>query len=66
MRFGESCDLHYWWYYQSKRINKRISIPLEHGDMYIMNFKATGNDWKKKYLYIKTYNIHVKNILYSI
>ena len=51
MRFGESCDLHYWWYYQSKRINKRISIPLEHGDMYIMNFKATGNDWKKKNIY---------------
>ena len=23
MRFGESCDLHYWWYYQSKRINKK-------------------------------------------
>ena len=51
MRFGESCDLHYWWYYQSKRINKRISIPLEHGDMYIMNFKATGNDWKQRNIY---------------
>ena len=51
MRFGESCDLKYWWYYQNKRINKRINICLEHGDMYIMNFKATGNDWKKKNLF---------------
>ena len=51
MRFGESCDLHYWWYYQSQRINNRISIPLNHGDMYIMNFKATGNDWKSRNKY---------------
>lgn len=46
MRFGESCDLHYWWYYKNKRINKRISIPLDSGDIYIMNEKACGNDWK--------------------
>ena len=46
MRFGESCDLHYWWYYKNKRIKKRISIPLDSGDIYIMNEKACGNDWK--------------------
>ena len=28
------------------RINKRISISLDSGDIYIMNTKATGNDWK--------------------
>ena len=31
-----------------ERIKKKISIPLEHGDIYIMNFKASGNDWKSK------------------
>ena len=51
MRFGESCDLHYWWYYKTKRVNKRISIPLDSGDIYIMNDKATGNDWKKKNIF---------------
>jgi len=51
MRFGESCNLHYWWYYQSKRINNRISIPLDNGDIYIMNFKAAGTDWKKRNIY---------------
>ena len=51
MRFGESCDLCYWWYYNSKRINNRVSIPLENGDLYIMNYKATGNDWKKKSIF---------------
>lgn len=51
MRLGESCDLHFWWYYNAKRIKKKISIPLEHGDIYIMNFKASGNDWKSKKIY---------------
>lgn len=51
MRFGESCDLHFWWYYNAKRINKRISIPLNSGDIYIMNEKAVGNDWRKKNIY---------------
>jgi hypothetical protein len=51
MRFGESCDLHYWWYYKAKRINNRISIPLDSGDIYIMNQKATGNDWKKRNIF---------------
>lgn len=51
MRLGDSCDLCYWWYYNSKRINNKILIPLENGDLYIMNYKATGNDWKKKTIF---------------
>ena len=47
-RFGESLDLNYWWYYQYKRLNNKITIPLDHGDIYIMDEKASGFDWKSK------------------
>lgn len=48
MRFGETLPLYYWWYLQSKRIGKRIEIPLDHGDIYIMSERASGFDWKKR------------------
>lgn len=47
-RFGQSLDLNYWWYYQNKRLNNKITIPLHHGDIYIMDEKASGFDWKSK------------------
>lgn len=48
VRLGETCPLHYQWYYQSKPVGERIKLVLNHGDIYVMSAKAVGNDWKKK------------------
>jgi hypothetical protein len=39
--------LHFQWYYDWKIISEKITIMLNHGDMYMMNEKAVGCDWKK-------------------
>lgn len=41
-------EIHWQWYEMSKRIGKRIIVPLYHGDCYIMSEKASGFDWKKR------------------
>jgi hypothetical protein len=47
VRLGESFPLHYYWYENSKRVGKRITLPhLNEGDVYIMSDKAVGYDWK--------------------
>jgi hypothetical protein len=38
--------LHFQWHYQGQEIGERKSIELHDGDMFIMNEKATGNDYK--------------------
>ena len=39
-------ELHWQAYYKYKQIGNVTKVELNHGDMYIMNKKATGNDWK--------------------
>jgi hypothetical protein len=51
VRIGASLPLHYQWFYKGKSVGERIILELNHGDMYIMSQKATGNDWKKKNIY---------------
>tara|TARA_Y100000741_G_C18215545_1_gene543587 strand:+ start:357 stop:1151 length:795 start_codon:yes stop_codon:yes gene_type:complete len=51
IRLGGNNDLHFRWYKNRKRVNNRISIPLENGDIYIMSSKASGNDWRDKNIY---------------
>lgn len=48
VRLGTSLDIHFQWYIENKSIGKRIIIPLNGGDIYIMSEKAVGTDWKKK------------------
>ncbi len=48
IRLGYDWPLHYQWYQNSKRIDDMFTITLEHGDIYFMSDKATGNDWKKR------------------
>ena len=48
LRLGETIPLHYQWFKYSKPIGERIKFNIDHGDIYIMSEKATGNDWKKK------------------
>ena len=45
---GESRPIHWQWYQYSKPIGERIKFTLDNGDMYIMNEKTTGYDWKKR------------------
>jgi hypothetical protein len=51
LRLGDSLDLHYQWFFKGKPEGDRIIVPLDGGDIYVMNEKAVGTDWKKKNIY---------------
>lgn len=46
-RLGTAIPLTYRWYYQKESVTDPIPVTLNHGDVYFMSEKATGNDWKK-------------------
>lgn len=48
IRLGATIPLVYQWYLNSERVGSKIYLELDHGDIYIMSEKATGNDWKKR------------------
>lgn len=48
IRLGGSLDIHYQWYKDSESVGKRVIVPLNGGDLYMMSEKAVGTDWKKK------------------
>jgi hypothetical protein len=48
LRLGDQIPLHFQWFQRSKAISKATTIDLNHGDLYIISYKAVGNDWKKK------------------
>ena len=47
-RLGATFPLYYQWFHKGEAIGDRIEISLDHGDIYIMSEKATGNDWKTR------------------
>ena len=50
VRLGATIPLVYCWFYKNKNITPVINnrrLKLEHGDIYVMCQKATGDDWKK-------------------
>ena len=47
VRLGKTMCLHYQWFSRFKPIGDRCILNINHGDMYFMSEKATGNDWKK-------------------
>jgi hypothetical protein len=47
VRLGKSMPLHYQWFYRNKPVGDRIKLILNHGDIYVMSQKATGNDFKR-------------------
>jgi hypothetical protein len=51
IRLGESMDIHYQWFKEGLAVGKRVIVPLDGGDMYMMCEKAVGTDWKKKKIY---------------
>lgn len=48
LRLGRSFPLYFNWYLDGKRIGPRIDFDLNHGDIYIMDEKACGNDGRKR------------------
>ena len=50
-RLGASMPIRYAWYKKSERINEPVEFMLNNGDLYFMEDKATGNDWKKSSIY---------------
>jgi alkylated DNA repair dioxygenase AlkB len=51
IRLGATIPLVYQWFHNGNSIGKKIKLSLNHGDIYFMSEKATGNDWKKKSIY---------------
>jgi hypothetical protein len=47
LRLGDSIPLCFNWYHKSKPLGDKVTINLNHGDLYIMSSKAVGMDWKK-------------------
>jgi hypothetical protein len=45
LRFGEPMTLHYHWFEDCAPIGNLLTVILNHGDIYLMSEKATGNDW---------------------
>lgn len=46
--YGESFPICYQWYYQLNPVGRKIQLPLNGGDIYIMSEKTVGTDWKRK------------------
>lgn len=47
MRMGSPMNLKYQWFFEGKEVpDGDLELTLNRGDMYIMSYKATGNDWK--------------------
>ncbi|XWV24736.1 hypothetical protein QJ856_gp1047 [Tupanvirus deep ocean] len=51
VRIGATIPLVYQWHHKGQSIGQKMIFELNHGDIYIMSEKATGNDWKKKNLF---------------
>lgn len=51
IRLGATFPLYYQWYHMGCTIGERLTLNLDHGDIYIMGEKAVGSDWKKKTQY---------------
>ena len=47
-RLGETIPLHFKWYINSEPQSVKLTIMLNHGDIYCFSEKAVGTDWKKR------------------
>ncbi|MDF1853360.1 MAG: hypothetical protein P1U85_21160 [Verrucomicrobiales bacterium] len=50
-RLGDSFPLVYKWFKNSEAVSREIRINLNGGDLFFMEDKAVGWDWKKKKVY---------------
>ena len=49
---GKCMPMHFNYFWQWKQVGKRLIIPLDAGDLYVMSEGAVGTDWLKKQLEI--------------
>lgn len=63
VRLGATIPLHYQWFHKNAPIEDRIKLLIDHGDFYIMNNKATGNDWKRSSIYTLRHAAGAKKFL---
>jgi hypothetical protein len=65
IRLGASMPLYYQWYHKTKRVGEKFKIDLDCGDIYIMEEKAVGTDWKFRNSYTLRHaagcNQYIKN-----
>jgi alkylated DNA repair dioxygenase AlkB len=48
IRLGKDFPLCFYWHLGKDRISQQIDLELHSGDMYVMDKKACGFDWKRK------------------
>jgi len=63
VRLGETIPLEYQWFCNSKPVGERISLELNHGDIYFMSEKCTGNDWRCGSIYTLRHAAGCQNFL---
>lgn len=51
IRLGATIPLTFQWYYNGNSYGQKMRFDLDHGDIYIMSEKTTGNDWRRKTIY---------------
>jgi alkylated DNA repair dioxygenase AlkB len=51
IRLGATFPLHYQWFHSHQPVSTRLTIQLNDGDVYFMDEKAVGFDWKSGSLY---------------
>jgi alkylated DNA repair dioxygenase AlkB len=51
LRLGATIPLYYQWYYKTELVGKELKLMLNHGDLYVMSGKATGQDWNIRNIY---------------
>lgn len=47
IRLGASMPLCFNWFHKNQPLGEKITLNLNHGDIYVMSEKAVGQDWKK-------------------
>lgn len=63
IRLGSDFPLHFQWYHRFQKVGNKFSINLQHGDMYVMNSKAVGTDWKSPSKFTLRHAAGFENVL---
>ena len=51
VRLGEDMKMQWCWYFRHSAVGEKFEVTFSDGDMYIMEEKAVGNDWKKSSIF---------------
>lgn len=51
VRLGEDMKMQWCWYYRHAAIGEKFEVTFTDGDMYIMDEKAVGTDWRKSSIF---------------